>query len=237
MRTRLLILGAALLTFSPDRPAGGPAADPLPIDVRRLAAGRDSFAILVQGAQLGFSAFGVEVVGNGRRLTEHSSIAGLVEQTTTIEIGPDGAVRSVRQAGKNQGEPTSIELEYAGGRVRGTATTVGADGPKTVQIDTTVAAGTLDDNAVQGLLPALPWAPGARWTFPVFSGGQNESKLTTLAVAATETVTLPSGPVEAYRVEWTDGWQPATFWITTAEPHRVVRLAVANAPVEIVRVR
>jgi hypothetical protein len=53
--------------------------------------------------------------------------------------------------------------------------TPGQDGQiKTIEIDTTFAAGTLDDNAVQALLPALRWAPDAKWTFQVLSTGQGE---------------------------------------------------------------
>ncbi len=214
-----------------------PAPKNLPIALSQLIASRDSFVIKVQGNQLGWSATTVEDIPEGKRLTEHTNIGGFVEQQTTVDISAEGAMLRVRQAGKTQGQPTAIELEYAAGRVKGKANTVTQDGPRALTIDTTVADGTVDDNAIQGLLPALPWTAAATWSFTTFSGGQNEARVTTLKVVATEAVTLPGGVVDAFKVEMSGGWQEATFWVTAAAPHRLVKVAIANTPVEIVRVK
>ncbi|MEZ4455483.1 MAG: hypothetical protein R2882_02875 [Gemmatimonadales bacterium] len=208
----------------------------LPIDPTKLAPGRDSFAIRIQGVELGYTVSSTERTPEGIRLIERSSIGGLVEEQTTIDLDPQGGMKAVRQEGKVQGEPTSIELTYADGRVRGVARTVGPEGPKSATVDTLAEAGVIDDNAVPGLLKALPWAPGAHWSFAVFSGAQNEVRATELTVAATDSLARPGGALPVYRVEWTGGWQPTTFWITTTAPHRVMRIAIANAPVVIVRV-
>ena len=87
------------------------------------------------------------------------------------------------------------------GRARGNANTVSPEGPKAAAIDTTLPPGTVDDNAIQFLLPALPWTPSANWSFGVFSAGQNEYRVTTLRVVAVETIKLDSGPVEASKAE------------------------------------
>ena len=69
---------------------------------------------------------------------------------------------------------TKIDVVYAGGRAKGTASTPDPSGkPKQVVIDTVVADGTIDDNAVQALLPALKWKPDAKWTINVLSAGQS----------------------------------------------------------------
>ena len=214
-----------------------PAPKSLPLVMSQLVASRDSFAIKVQGNQLGWSTTSVEDIPDGKRLTEHTNIGGFVEQQTTIDISADGAMLRVRQSGKTQGQPTAIELDYRTGRVKGKANTLTPQGPKSLTIDTVAATGTIDDNAIQGLLPALPWTASASWSFATFSGGQNEAKVTTLKVVGTETVTLAGGPVEAFKAEWSGGWQPATFWVTTAAPYRLVKIGIANTPVEIVRVK
>ncbi len=214
-----------------------PSAKPLPLALDQLTAGRDSFTIRVQGNPLGWSVTTVEDTPEGKRLTEHTSIGGFVEQQTTVDISAAGAMLRVRQRGTVQGQPTSIELGYADGRVKGNASTVAKEGLKSVVIDTAVTTGTIDDNAIQGLLPSLPWSATANWSFPVFAGGQNESKVTTLKVLGVETVVLPAGPAEAYKVEFSGGWQPATFWVSTAAPHRLLKIGVANTPVEIVRAK
>ena len=218
-----------------DAPAS--AAKELPLALNRLTAGRDSFAIRVQGNTLGWSVTTVEDTPEGKRLTEHTSLGGFVEQQTTVDVSATGAMLRVRQSGKAQGQPTSIQLDYRDGRVKGKASTVSQAGPKELVIDTTVTAGTIDDNAIQGLVPSLPWSATSEWSFAVFAGGQNESKVTTLKVVGIETVALPAGATEAYKVEFSGGWQPATFWVSTAAPHRLLKIVVTNTPVEIVRAK
>ncbi|MFN0179762.1 MAG: insulinase family protein [Gemmatimonadales bacterium] len=214
-----------------------PKAERLPIDVASLVATHDSFSVRVQGNPLGRITSGLEPRAAGFRYTEHSNIGGFVEQTTTVDFDRDGGVTAVKQDGKVQGQPTSIEVSYAAGRVRGSANTVSPEGAKSVTVDTVVAAGTIDDNAIQPLLPALPWTPTASWSFAVFSAGQNESRVTTLRVVGTEAVKLDSGTVDSYKIEWSGGWQPATFWVSVAKPHRLVKIGITNTPVEIVRAK
>jgi hypothetical protein len=196
----------------------------LPIDPTLLVPSRDSFVVRIQGAPFGTISSSMEKTPTGFHYSERSSIGGFVKQTTSVDLDQSGAVTRVRQNGKVQGQATSIEVDYANGRAVGKASTVSPEGPRSVAVDTTVAAGTVDDNAVQPLLVALPWAANASWSFGVFSSGQNEYRVTTLKVVGIETVGLDSGPVEAYKVDWSGGWQPATFWISTAAPHWVFKI-------------
>jgi hypothetical protein len=106
-----------------------------------------------------------------------------------------------------------------------------------VTIDTLVPANAVDDNASMALTPAMPWGPRATFTLPVFGSGDGELRTVTMAVTATEQVTVPAGAFEAYRVEVTGGKQAATMWITTAAPHRVVRIVPNGVPIETVLVR
>jgi hypothetical protein len=147
----------------------------LPLDLSRLVARRDSFAVLVQGNQIGFLRSVLERGAEGFTYTETSSIGGLVDQTTTVVLDPSGAMKSVRQAGTVQGQPASIELDYGDGRVRGKASTVGADGAKSVSIDTTVAPGTVAANVIPGILPAWSLAPDQSWK----SGSSSERRANT----------------------------------------------------------
>jgi hypothetical protein len=62
-------------------------------------------------------------------------------------------------------------------------------------------------------------------------------KQLTMTVAATETITVPAGTFPAYRVEMSGAEQPITFWVTTAEPYRTVKMAFTGAPVEFVLVK
>ena len=233
----LLILGLCPPSASGQatpKPTDPPAPSALPLDGTRLVPRSDSFAVMVKGIQLGWTRTTIENTPSGKRLTEESSIAGLVEQKTVVDISAAGAMIQVRQQGSNQGQPTTIELDYQGPRVTGKATAGSAEGTKTVPVDTVLASNPIDDNAIQGLLPGLPWAPNAAWSFLTFSGGQNEARVTTLRVLSTEAVEIGGGTVEVLRVEWAGGWQPAVFWITAQPPFRLVKIGITDTPVEVV---
>lgn len=210
------------------------AASALPLDMTLLVPRSDSFAVLVKGIQLGWTRTVVEDTPTGKRLTEESSIAGLVEQRTIVDISDAGAMLRVRQQGTNQSQPTTVELDYQGPRVSGQATAGSPEGTRTVPVDTTLGSNPVDDNAIQGLLPGLPWTPNATWSFLTFSGGQNEARVTTLRGLGTESVEIRGGAIEAFRVEWSGGWQPAVFWITAQPPFRLVKIGITDTPVEVV---
>ncbi|HJU64908.1 MAG TPA: hypothetical protein VJ596_04490, partial [Gemmatimonadaceae bacterium] len=108
------------------------------------------------------------------------------------------------------------------------------NGIQPVTVDAEVPAGVLDDNALLAILPALKWSPTAKFTLPVFRSGQGKLQQLTLAVAGTESITVPAGTMEVYRVDVTGGDRPSTFYITTAAPHRLAKIVVSGAPLEIV---
>ena len=68
----------------------------------------------------------------------------------------------------------------------------------------------------------------------MLSAGQAEIKPWTLAVSGTDSVTVGGKPVEAYRTELTGPPAPLTFWVSTAAPHLLLK--IASAPVEIIRI-
>lgn len=214
-------------------------ASALDLDLTQLVARRDSFTVLFQGQALGFQSGMLEVTTTGFRYTEHVLLGPVVSQTTVLDMDRSGAPLVVKQTGKVQGQEVSIDVKYENGRAIGTARTPvpPAGQLKAVAIDTTLAPGTVDDNAIQALLPAFRWAPGARWTFNVMSAGQGEIKAWTLAVAATETIPVGRDSVAAYRAELSGGSTPLTLWVTTARPHQLVKIGIAGQPVEFVRVR
>lgn len=206
-----------------------PRATTLALDVSRLAARRDSFAVRVQGNVLGSSVYDVARDGDGWVITEATSIAnGMIQQGTTLRTDASLAPRALEQRGKMQGQDTKADVTFAGGRAKGAAATPTAQGIKQVTIDTALIAGTLDDNAIAIALPLLRWAPGAKHVVNAFSAGKGTAVPLTLTVSGTEQVTVPAGTFEAYRVDQTGGEQPVSYFVTTAAPHRLVRLVVGG---------
>ncbi len=234
-----MLFAAAGLAVAGRSAAQTPPSPRLAIDPSRLVAYRDSFAVKVQGIPIGFLRHTLEGIPGGFRYREESKIEGLLDQTTTLELDEQGAMRTVRQRGTIQGQNAAVDVAYSGGRVRGTASTTGGEGPKTVAIDTTVPAGTVDDTAIQPLLLALALAPGASWSVGVFTPAANEYRMTTLTVSSAESAESPAGGpagTGALKVEWSGVLQPTTFWVSTSGSRRIEKIAIAGSPVEIVRV-
>ena len=213
------------------------AAEALPIDVSKLVARTDSFNILVQGNPFGFQKGTLTRTADGFTYVEESQIGPIISQRTEISLSGTGEVRKIAQSGKVQGQDMKIDVAVSDGHASGTATTPGPQGMREVTVDTDVPAGIIDDNGLTALLPALPWSADASWSFPVLSSGEGTVKTYTVKVTGTESVTVPAGTVETYKVEMTGGQQPVTMYISTAAPHAVMKITVAGAPIEIVRVK
>ena len=209
------------------------------LDASRLVAGRDSFAILLQGNAFGYQTQLVEKGAGGVTVTQTSVLGPVGTQTTVLTFGDRLEMKGIKQTGKLQGRDMSIDVAYAGGKATGTATTPQppTGETKTITVSADVPAGVMDDNAVVTLLPTLAWAPNARFTLPVFASGKGELQQYVLAVAGTEAVTVPAGSFQAFRVDVTGGAAPVTYWVEQTAPHRVLKMAPVGAPLEIVRVR
>ena len=215
-----------------------PKAVRVDLDMSALASRRDSFAVMFSGTEAGWMRGVLEKTPDGFRYVEDTHLGGFVAQTTTLEMDPSGAMKSTKQVGKVAGQNVAIDVLYAAGRAKGTASTPDPQSGqlKKVTIDTALTEGTLDDNAVQALIPAFKWRPDGKWTFNVLSAGQGDIKPWTLAVSGVETVTVGGKPVEAFKTELTGPSAPLTLWVSTAKPHTLLKLAIAGQPLEFVRV-
>lgn len=227
---RIVSVQGEAMTVADLTPRGGA----LDLDFSKLVARTDSFIVMVQGRPFGFQRLALQPEGSGWRYTEDTRLGPIMEQHTEVVIGPRGEMSAVRQAGRMQGQETKIDATYAAGRVKGSATTPSPQGLKSVTFDTTVVTGTLDDNAVQALIPAIRWASGARLTVPVFQSGKGVQTQLTFSVVGEEKLTVPAGEFETYKVDLAGGEQPATFYISKSQPHRLVKVTVAGAPIEFV---
>ncbi|MBK8247598.1 MAG: DUF3108 domain-containing protein [Gemmatimonadetes bacterium] len=197
-------------------------------DAARLVPRSDSFAVTVQGRQVGGIRETIEKTATGYRLVSVQSLAGM-NQSTEVHFSRALAMTSVKQEGQARGQSMKIDVAYGRGRAKGTATTPGAQGMKTIAVDTTVPAGAVDDNVLQSLLPALPLGAGKTFQVPVFASGQGTSKVMTVTVSGSESVTVPAGTFEAWKVDVAGGQVPVTFWVSRTDP-RVVKMGFAGAP-------
>jgi hypothetical protein len=65
----------------------------------------------------------------------------------------------------------------------------------------------------------------------MFVGGQGTVYTLSLKVNPPESVTVPAGTFDAYRIDITGGPQPLTMWVSTTTPRRIVKLAPGGQPV------
>jgi hypothetical protein len=212
-----------------------PQAAALVIDPAQLVTRTDSFQIMVQGNPMGSQVNRLFVSADSVVYVENTNIGGFVLQDSRLDFAPaTWEVRDVRQSGTMQGQKFETTLSYAAGRVKGSAQTPQPGGtPKTVTVDTALLAGTIDDNALSVLLPALALEVGKTLTVTTFSGGRAASQVMTVKVGAPESVTVPAGTFEAFKVDLTGGQAPVTMWITVAGPRRIVKIAPGGAPIVI----
>ncbi len=207
-------------------PTGGPVA----FDRSQVVARSDSFQALVQGNVLGGQTAKVVLDGDSIVYSE-STVIGQFQQLSTVVLNSDLSIRRTDQTGLVQGQHTEIHLTYGGGRVKGTSQSPQPGGPRAITVDTTVAAGAIDDNALAVLLPALPLAQGKTFNLNVFSSGEGATKVVSVKVAAIENVVVPAGTFPAYRLELSGMQLPIVMHVTQQAPRRLVRVAPTGAPI------
>ncbi|MBU6367631.1 MAG: insulinase family protein [Gemmatimonadetes bacterium] len=220
------------------KPLAPEALNPKPsvvaIPWERLVARTDSFTVLLQGNPFGYQVSRLARGADGWTLTERSVLGPIVNQTTVVTFGTDGAMRALKQDGTAQGQAITVDVRYAGGRATGTAKTPGPQGLTEVKVNAEVPAGILDDNLVPSLLPLFPLAPGATVPVTVFNGGRGNTKTWTVRVEREEIVTVPAGTFATYRVAVDGPDQPVTFFVNKGDPRRIVKIAFNGVPLEIV---
>ena len=231
MTRTTFVAAAATLVLSA---SGAAAQEPVRwADLDRALVEADSFAFRVNGQQMGVQVLTLQRTEDGLRFEETSSMAQ-VTQTTEVLMSEPLAMRSVRQRGIFGGREARVDVEYGAERATGTALTPAA-GPTEVTIDAPIVAGAVDDNVLTALLPAIDWTATTDVIVPIFHSGRNTTAEMRLRVSGTETVEVPAGSFETWRVESSGDEAPLVFFIESAAPHRLVRLEIGGAPVDIVR--
>lgn len=234
MRPILCLLGA--LTLAAAAPAAAqdslPEPQRLPIDAKKLVPHRDSMVVLVNNQPRGANVWGLRRQGDTIVAHESTTIDTTIRQETTVDLDKRGDVTRVSQSGMARGVPGGIEIRYANGRVSGNVQAVTPEGPSHFAVDTTVPDGTVDDNAIQALLPALPWTKGAGWNFWMYSAGTNSLTVMALYVVGEETAMVPAGAFDAWRVRLSGGITSVDFLVLKRAPHSVLKVEMSGAPLK-----
>lgn len=211
-----------------------PRAMGLSLDFSRLTARRDSFVVMVQGNALGSSVQALEAREGGWIIRESTNIMnGMVDQKSTLQTNGSLAPELLSQNTSMQGQALKTDITFADGRAKGSAMTASQSGPQTIAVDAELPAGTLDSDALQAALPLFRWQADAIFTVNVFSAGKGVVTPVTLNVVGSESVTVPAGTFDTWKIEQKGGEGAVTFYVTKDPRHRLVKIAPVGQPIEL----
>jgi zinc protease len=217
-------------------------ADGEPVDVDALlaaaaeAAGRSydvsgvqpremQYGILFQGSEVGTVTTRWTRDGEAFAVVTEQDMPGVqVTQTTEFDALTFAPIRSHIVAG-SMGE---FGVDVRDGRAVGTTLEPGS-GPQ--EVDVELPEGTALEGQLDLALAVTDFEDVAEMTLSVLAGGTVHPM--TAAVAGQETVEVPAGTFETYRLELSGGQQPMTVWVTRDDPHVVVKREIVGQPVSI----
>ena len=213
------------------------AQTPARFDAAKFTPRRDSFVVVAQGRPIGFMREVLESTSDGFQLISDTEISGSMAQRTNLSFSGAGEMRMVSQRGMARGQEMKIDVTYADGRAKGSATTPQQAGMQTIAVDAIVPKGAIDDNALQLFLPTLDLKKGAEYEVTLFASGKGTTLPMKAKVIGTESIAVPAGTFDAWDVEVSGGPMPVHMHVSTTAPHRVVRVAISGSPVEFLLVK
>jgi hypothetical protein len=134
--------------------------------------------------------------------------AGTATDTGVIEKGTLTLLKRKMTQG-----PMSIDLDFAGGKAVGKMSMGGMDRPVSADLGGSLFA---DGPGGSQVIATLPLAEGFSTTYRNFDAMAQKAKLQQLKVAGSETVTVPAGKFDTFRVEVTSadgGSDKQTIWV------------------------
>ncbi len=199
----------------------------LPKPTTDLKPGTHSYqAKIAMGAQeiaLKLSTTVKEESGSWTAIDTAETPMGTMTDTATLEKGS----LILRKRNVKQG-PVSITVEFAGGKATGNMSMNGQDRPVSADVEGEL----FTDAAVSGqVFGCLPLADGYTATFRAFDLQKQKTKVMQLKVTGAESVTVPAGKFDAWKVEITsaDGSDQTTLWIAKDSRQAVQFSSVMSA--------
>jgi len=212
----LLLIGTLLAGCSP--PPSGPA---LVLGSAPWQDGEQAVYDVLDrnGTKIGTSTFSFAREGDLWVLAGHDQV-GQLDQTTTVRIDA-GTLKP--QAGEQvihaQGTDATLRYTYANGVLEISAVVNGKS--QTVKID--VPTNTLDNGQLLMTLRAAPFAKSYEARFVNLVPGRALKLNSAVRVKGQETITVPAGTFEVWRVELDFVQAKQTAWYQIAAPHQLVQ--------------
>ncbi len=180
------------------------------------------------GAQIGTSQFDFSLNVDVWTITEKDNISGL-EQTAEMRISaatlaPLGETKTIHTASSD----VQVTTKYENGKLSINAVVGGQNQSATLD----VPPNAIDNDQLLMTLRALPFAEGYTADYVVIVA-QNALKVdTTVTVQSKESVTVPAGTFDAWRVEISADQGTQSAWYQVDAPHMLVQYQ--NGPTRMV---
>jgi hypothetical protein len=195
-------------------------------DVSGLEPQELEYGIMYQGNEIGSATVRWTRDGGTFAVVSDQQLPGMaVTQTTEFDAATFAPIRTRTEAG-SMGE---FGIEVSEGRATGT----GFDpqqGPQ--DIDVEVPQGTALEGQFGTAMAVTDFGAVNELTVNVLTGA-GAIQAMTVTVDGEETIEVPAGTFETYRLRQ-GGQAPMTVWVTKSAPHIVVKRELAAQPVSIV---
>ena len=203
------------------------SASAVSFDASGLAARTLRYSIRFQGNEVGtattsWSREGADFIA----ATEQAMPSITLRQTTRFDAAaftPEGLTLGVGPMGE-------FTLTVADGRVTGRGLNMQTGQPQ--DVDVALTPGTVLDGMPDVAIAVNDFEAVPEFTLRVI-GASGEVQPATVTRAGTETIEVPAGSFDTYRLD-VGGDTPMTVWVTRAAPHVVVRRQMVQPPIEIV---
>ncbi len=213
------------------------SAAPLAFDPAKIRIAADSYdVVLVQGGQearVGTEVFDMHKDGPRFVLDEKiAAVAMGLEGTLTVTFGANLEPLERHDHGSIQGMPFDSKITVKDGRVTGTLIS-----PSTELKPLAVNApfgndGILEEEALEVLLLSLPLSTGLTGTVQVFDDETGKPATTTVTVEGKETMQVPAGKFEVFKIR-VQSTEATMVYVSTTAPARIICVKEGGQPVEL----
>ncbi len=172
------------------------------------------------GAKIGTSELSYSRSGSNWVLTEVDKI-GTLDQTAAVTVDgttlkPLGEQKTI----KSQGTDATVDTTYQGGKLDIKAVVNGQN--KSATLD--VPSDSLDNDQIIVTLRALKFADGYQGSYVNVNGATATKLNTTVRVVGKESVTVPAGTFDAWKVELRFGGQATQYtWYQVDAPNQLLQ--------------
>jgi hypothetical protein len=209
-----------------------------PFQPGRLAASRDSFDVIYQGQSIGAFVMNLERTGDNYTFSTQALIPRMsVLETDSLVFNATSLAPSLVTNNQSiMGMSAVSRIAFANGKATGTAQRATPGGVQTQPIDAPIPPGTIADGTEIPSLSTVDFSQDLTLSFQTFDAKAAKVKSYELKVLARESVTVPAGTFEAWKLQLTSN-ETVLVWVSVADPKRILLLRQEAAQMEMRRAK